>query len=378
MRLFVFCVVSASLHVTYQNPTRQWSMKPHVLLVGVDGTSGRQSLSCLERPQELPGTLDKDADISWRKNGEEEAQRGNAYVIELKETLGGGNYTCHSQDGTLLNHTEVLIQDDATDGKIILVKAEHGDYLHCAAQNHTGQFHCSWKWHSRRVGKVAFVKARRVSYDRDTECSVSGQRWTCSSGRSDSRGRGILCLDQQHCPYTEERRMIQLTVYMKTEDFLVESYSKYFYLSQIVKPDKVTIRKINTTRIAWNYPSSWSRPHSYFPLTFQIVQFRGRRKMCADQLVDSTAFKPFQTSPVQSTCQLEVKRRVKAVCIRAQSVPPSGVKQHQLSSVWSHLLLPKNTHAALLSVLEERQEEQTSAELMTNVTEEIFLTFLYL
>ncbi|KAL6117912.1 il12b [Pungitius sinensis] len=299
-------------------------MTPHVLLVGVDGSSGRQSLSCLERPQELQEGVGKDGEISWRKNGEQEAQRGNAYVIELKEMLGGGNYTCHGEDGSLLNHTEVLIQDDQANRRI-LVKNEHGDYLHCAAQNHNGEFHCSWKWHSHRIGKVAFIKARRVSYDSDTKCSVDegGQLWTCSSGQSDfgcsvdNSGGGILCRDQQHCPYAEERGKIHLTVYMRTEDFLVESYSKYFNLSQIVKPDKVTIRKVNTTLIEWSYPSSWSSPYSYFPLTFQITQFKGRRKQCPDQFTDPKALK---TSTVHSACQLVVKRTVKAVCIRAKDV----------------------------------------------------------
>lgn len=66
-----------------------------------------------------------------------------------------------------------------------------------------------------------------------------GQRWTCSSGQSDfgcsvdADGLGILCVDQRRCPSAEERRMIHFTVYVRTKDFLVESYSKYFYLSQI-------------------------------------------------------------------------------------------------------------------------------------------------
>ncbi|XP_062414841.1 interleukin 12Ba [Pungitius pungitius] len=314
MNSFVFGFLCASLHVTYQNPTRQWSMTPHVLLVGVDGSSGRQSLSCLERP--------RDGEIFWRKNGEEEAQRGNAYVVELKEMWGGGNYTCHGEDGSLLNHTEVLIQDHRATRRI-LVKPEHGDHLHCAAQNHNGEFRCSWTWHSLRVGKVAFIKARRASYDSDAECSVDagGQRWTCSSGQSDfgcsvdDGGGGISCRDQQHCPYGEEGRKIHLTVYVRTEDFLVESYSKNFYLSRIVKPDKVTARKVNTTLIEWSYPSSWSGPSSYFPLTFQVTQFEGRRERCPDRPADRKAS---EASTVHSACQLAVKRKVKAVCIRAK------------------------------------------------------------
>ena len=52
--------------------------------------------------------------ISWMKDGvvEEETIRGNLYLVRLDESQGGGNYTCHSKDGSLLNHTVVLIQED--------------------------------------------------------------------------------------------------------------------------------------------------------------------------------------------------------------------------------------------------------------------------
>lgn len=82
-----------------------------------------------------------------------------------------------------------------------------------------------------------------VSDDNDTECSVdtSGQRWKCSSGESnficsvDSSGHRISCVDEQHCPYAEESRQIHITVYVRTEHFLVENYSKHFLLSEIGK-----------------------------------------------------------------------------------------------------------------------------------------------
>uniref|UniRef100_A0A8C3AUP6 Interleukin-12 subunit beta n=1 Tax=Cyclopterus lumpus TaxID=8103 RepID=A0A8C3AUP6_CYCLU len=292
-----------------------------VLVVVMDGTLDQQPLSCLEQPEKLLRRDNKDGDISWRKNGEEEGQRGNVYLLDLKNSFAGGNYTCHSKDGSLLNHTEVLIQDDETTSKRIIVKTDH---LYCSAQNYNGEFHCSWTWQSRRVGQVAFLKARR-----NFGCSV------------DDSGHRILCLDQQHCPYAEESQHIYVTVYMKS-GYLVESYSKHFYMSEIVKPDKVAITKVNTTMIEWTYPSSWSSPYSYFPLTFQIAQFRERCKK------------------FHSTCQFKVKHRVKAVCIRAKdvlcnsqwsdwsfirSVLPSGVKWDRLSSGVSNLLSISPLHA---------------------------------
>lgn len=184
----------------------------------------------------------------------------------------------------------------------------------------------------------------RFSDDIDTECSVdtSGRSWTCSSGQSnffctvDDSGNRILCADKQHCPYAEESEPILITVYVKTEHFLVENYSKQFFLSDIgatsvtlwrvyfsahstlvlfyllifppiwslfsthfhlllspltVKPDKVNISKVNTTVIEWTYPSSWSSPFSYFPLTFQIALFKRPCKRCDNPCTDSKATK---------------------------------------------------------------------------------------
>lgn len=73
-----------------------------------------------------------------------------------------------------------------------------------------------------------------------SQCSLdaSAQLWTCSSGHSnfscsvDKSGSGISCLDKLHCPYAEESQQIHISVYVRT-DFLVENYSKDFYLSEI-------------------------------------------------------------------------------------------------------------------------------------------------
>lgn len=174
-----------------------WMFPLLVLVVEVNGSMGQQPLSCLGSPEEGIVRRDhKSPDIFWKKNGVEEAQRGNLYFVQLEESLGGGNYTCHRKDGSLVNHTEVLIQEDETKRKKILVKNDRGtllfksvsisigltasclscvsvsaclcwlfppleDYLKCSAQNYNGEFHCSWTWHTSRVGKVAFIKAWR-------------------------------------------------------------------------------------------------------------------------------------------------------------------------------------------------------------------------
>ncbi|XP_071313825.1 interleukin 12Ba precursor isoform X2 [Trachinotus anak] len=285
-------------------------------------------------------TENKGQDIFWKKNEVEVAQRGNSYLVQLEESLGGGNYTCHSKDGSLINHTVVLIQEDDTKRRKILVKDDQDDYLKCSAQNYSGEFHCSWTWHRSRVGKVAFIKAWRFSDDKETRCSLdtSVQHWRCSTGQSnfscsvDESGHGISCLEEQHCPFAEESQRIYITVYVRTEHFLVESYSKHFFLSEIVRPDKVKIGKVNTSMIEWSYPSSWSSPYSYFPLTFQIAQLRGGCRRCDNPCTDSKAPKT-----LTDNCQFEVKRKAKAVCVRAKD----ALCNSQWSE-WSHLGLRRN------------------------------------
>uniref|UniRef100_A0A8C6LK08 Interleukin 12B n=1 Tax=Nothobranchius furzeri TaxID=105023 RepID=A0A8C6LK08_NOTFU len=263
-----------------------------VLVLEVDGTWGDHQLSCLAED-----SLHRDnqtRDIVWRKNGEEEAH-GNSYQVRLVESLGGGNYTCHSKDWSVLNHTEVLIMQHQTNRRRILEKPEQ-DYLKCSAQNYSGEFHCSWTWHTTHGN------------------------FTCSVDKS---GNSISCQDKQHCPFAEESQQIHVTVYVKTSQFLLESYSKLFFLSEIVKPDKVRIWKVNTTVVEWSYPSSWNTPYSYFPLTFQTFQVR--RKLCNKILITSLFYHSITISTII------VKHRVKAVCVRAKD----ALCDSQWSE-WSH------------------------------------------
>lgn len=98
-----------------------------VLVVEVDGTLGQLPLSCLAlSSSELTKEGGNSQDIFWMKNGVKEAQGGNLYLVQLEESLGGGNYTCHRKDGSLLNHTMVLIKEDETTRKKILVKSDQG------------------------------------------------------------------------------------------------------------------------------------------------------------------------------------------------------------------------------------------------------------
>lgn len=99
-----------------------------VLVVEVNGTAGQLPLSCLASSSSELTNEGGNSDIFWMKNGVKEAQGGNLYLVQLEESLGGGNYTCHRKDGSLLNHTVVLIKEDETKRKKILAKRDQGTF----------------------------------------------------------------------------------------------------------------------------------------------------------------------------------------------------------------------------------------------------------
>ena len=83
---------------------------PLVLVLEVNGQQGQFPLPCLDLKAEMTTKSVLDQNIFWRKNGVAMATRGNTFLVRLEESFGGGNYTCHSGDGALLNHTLVLLQ----------------------------------------------------------------------------------------------------------------------------------------------------------------------------------------------------------------------------------------------------------------------------
>ncbi|KAM9833509.1 interleukin 12Ba isoform X1 [Syngnathus typhle] len=338
MNAIDFCLLCAFLHVGYQNPLGSWTLQPNILVLKVNGSCSQRALKCLHSAAGFMNGDDKD--IFWKKDDKEKAQRGNSYLVKLEESLGGGNYSCHSSNGSLLNYTVVLIQEDFTKKRKILMETDLAEYLKCTTQNFEGAFRCSWIWDRRRVGKVALIRTGRGT---DDECSpdASGQHWTCASTEShiscsvDDSGDGISCVDKQYCPFAEEKKKIFFTVYFSNKHFLLESYSKQFYVSEIVKPDKVTIRKVNQSMIELTYPGSWSSPHSFFPLTFQVLQSKHGCKNCENPCDASTGAKmPMADS--SSACLFELENNSRTVCVRAKD----ALYDSQWSE-WSHLRLRK-------------------------------------
>uniref|UniRef100_W5K0W1 Interleukin-12 subunit beta n=1 Tax=Astyanax mexicanus TaxID=7994 RepID=W5K0W1_ASTMX len=238
-----------------------WTLKPNELVVDEDvvkyGSKVLVPLMC--------GEMFDGQDVVWRRDsGEELEERGNRILVMVEERRGG-TYTCYSREGTYLNHTLVLVQWPYR--KIIKDTPEKG-FIHCSTKNYSGSFQCSWTWDDKRAGKVALVKAVRAHSGGNISCSLN------------SSGHGITCYDHEYCPYSEELDNINLTIYFRS-NYVVESYSQRFQISDIVKPDMVNIIKKNNT-LELQYPNTWNAPFSYFPLTFQVKEIRCRKKSDCD------------------------------------------------------------------------------------------------
>lgn len=102
------------------------------------------------------------------------------------------------------------------------------------------------------IWKIEFIRPFicSVSDTGETQCSLdpSGNSWVCTSGLSriicsvDDSGHGILCVDQQHCPYAEEIQPVHVTVFVSSDSFLLENYSTLFLLSEIGQSERMASR----------------------------------------------------------------------------------------------------------------------------------------
>ncbi|XP_068457242.1 interleukin-12 subunit beta [Clinocottus analis] len=243
--------------------------------------------------------------VVWKKDGEEiePALKGNRVNVFVQE-MNGGNYTCHlGPNGDYLNHTMILIQMKPDNRTVILEKQspEQG-HIHCSAPNYKGSFHCTWiKTQFRSDASVILVKAER-NLDK-ISCEL------------DADGLGIHCQDAS-CPYIEEQHRVVLTIYVHSV-FLLEAYSKSFYLREIVRPERLpNLRFSNRKVFSWSYPDSWEKPCTYFGLEFQVkVVHKGSCDSGHHIMANTT---------LETKFEVNVKPSKFVFCVRAQDAHTKG------------------------------------------------------
>ncbi|XP_023285115.1 interleukin-12 subunit beta-like [Seriola lalandi dorsalis] len=268
-------------------------------------------LTCGEAYQNQP--------VTWKKNGMElnPPLQGNQIKV-LVEEMNGGNYTCHlSPNGEYLNHTVILVQLDPDNRTVILEeKSPEEGHIHCSASNYKGAFDCTWTiTQSRSNAAVLLVKAER--HLEKIPCELNAD------------GSGVHC-DYASCPYGEEQQRISLTVYIHSYSRL-ESYTKVFYLREIVRPEKLSHLRISEGKVfSWSYPDTWETPVTYYGLQFQVKLVNHGHSCNSDEHI-------MQHSITDDTkYEVTVKAKKYVFCVRAQDRHTRGPWSH-----WSQCTVNK-------------------------------------
>ncbi|XP_051537250.1 interleukin-12 subunit beta-like [Myxocyprinus asiaticus] len=245
MKKVVFLILQMVLQMAGSTSLR--FIKSNVLVLEVSDLSSTEvSVHC--------GEQFEGEDIQWERNGERIAESGNRITVTI-DGLRGGNFTCHRPNGDLLNYTLLLVHPVAFP-RGVLMHSNDREFVSCTARNYSGHFHCSWKWHQERTQRavVYFAAIRNSSV---INCTL------------DSNISGLTCIDKDHCPYSEESRGINLTLLVRNL-YRLEEHHRSFLIRDIVKPDKVSITKIEGDMFEWHPPETWMFPCSYFPLSYEV------------------------------------------------------------------------------------------------------------
>ncbi|XP_061596784.1 interleukin-12 subunit beta [Cololabis saira] len=257
--------------------------------------------------------------IFWKKNGVElqPPLQGNSVKVLVKETQGG-NYTCHlGPSGEYVNHTMILVQPFPNNRTVILREESPEDgHIHCSAPNYKGSFHCGWtRTQDRSQASVVLVRAER--HMENIPCVLL------------PNGLGVHCQDS-NCSYQEEQHRISLTVYIRSY-FLLEAYTKSFYLREIVKPAELPNLKVSEGRVfSWKYPESWDMPCTFFGLHFQVNIVRSGHSCDSEELIT--------TNTINDTkYEVNVKAKKYVFCVRAQDKHTAGPWSH-----WSQCIVNKD------------------------------------
>ncbi|XP_031427526.1 interleukin-12 subunit beta isoform X2 [Clupea harengus] len=284
--LFLTCYTSceASQTGTY--------LIPNVLILPVNESMSTVKLSCGNHS----------GVISWKHNGNPMKEHGDQITTVLK-LFDEANYTCHSETGNVLNYTLVLQQGIGFRNKI-LVKSESSDYILCSAKNFDGKFQCTWQLERKEAKCIHFTVARLSGGSENITCSLNGSTLSCE--------------DKSHCPYAEEPSRISMSAYFRSYSRF-EEYHRQFFISEIVKPEKVIITKVEDHTFKWEYPETWSKPPCYFQLIFQVKVVKPN-----DPCVPETHNKTINV--MEFTVPKKYRKSYK-LCVRAQ--------EEASNSLWS-------------------------------------------
>ncbi|KAM7242741.1 hypothetical protein CapIbe_007212 [Capra ibex] len=252
--------------------------------------------------------------ITWTSDQSSEVLgSGKTLTIQVKEFGDAGQYTCH-KGGEVLSRSLLLLhkkEDGIWSTDILKDQKEPKakSFLKCEAKDYSGHFTCSWLTAISTNLKFSVKSSRGSSDPRGVTCgaaSLSAEK--VSMDHREYNKYTVECQEGSACPAAEESLPIEV-VMEAVHKLKYENYTSSFFIRDIIKPDppkNLQLRPLKNSRqveVSWEYPDTWSTPHSYFSLTF-CVQVQGKNKREKKLFTDQTSAKV--------TCHKDANIRVQA------------------------------------------------------------------
>ncbi|CAM4551790.1 unnamed protein product [Lepidochelys olivacea] len=248
--------------------------------------------------------------VSWKQNEHQEIMAehhiaGRTLTLEGLDQPAAGNYSCW-HGPRLLDSTYVVVSDP----DYPLLQGAPGSAVTCRAESYGGELSCSWT----ALRPAAFRARLSRSPDGAPGAWLYVGRGSALQGPDQPQPFTVTLADGTFCPFAEEPRPLELVL----EGISAESFvniTHRLFLRDIVRPgppqDVTAQSKGGLLHLSWAPPASWSSPHSYFLLRYQLeyehwdgtkgsLQLEGVTEMsiegdvrwvqirCQDPLVNST------------------------------------------------------------------------------------------
>ncbi|XP_037355453.1 interleukin-12 subunit beta [Talpa occidentalis] len=244
---------------------------------------------------------DEEDGITWTSDQDSEVLgSGKTLTIQVKEFGDAGQYTCH-KGGDVLSRSLLLLhkkEDGVWSSDILKGQKESPNktFLKCEANNYSGHFTCWWLTAISRDLRFSVKSSKGSTDPRGVTCgpaTLSGER--VRVGHREYNKYTVMCQEGSACPAAEERLPIEVVV-DAVHKLKYENYTSSFFIRDIIKPDPPKNLKLNPLKnsrhveVNWEYPDTWSTPHSYFSLTFS-VQVLENKKEKENIITDTTSAK---------------------------------------------------------------------------------------
>ncbi|XP_044517684.1 interleukin-12 subunit beta [Gracilinanus agilis] len=261
-----------------------WELEKNVYVVEIDWNPDVPAktvvLTC--------DSSEEDNTITWTSDENDQILgTGKTLTVQVKEFANAsGKYIC-KKGGEVLSHKLLLIRysENGSWSTVILIaqkETQSKSYLKCEAKNYAGTFTCSWLTENSSDLKFSIRSSKGSTDSGEVTCGpIVLSEEKVKHNNKEYRKYTADCQEVNACPSAEESQPIEV-VLDAIKKHRYEKYTSRFFIRDIIKPDPprnlhITHLRAKNVKVSWDYPETWSTPHSYFPLTFQ-VQVHGKNK----------------------------------------------------------------------------------------------------